>query len=539
MSTLLTNFTYTYLDFYKIVTHAKFEEIIELSKDISYQTAYRFYNTSIVKIYDNVYLYAVRISWQIIRRMDDSFMIIPGNDKACNNIEHGKNFWWNHWGQGDISGEGTIFFVGNHKENNMKLVQIDYIPRVKLSFYDKEEISAANKYIFHEADLRVLKKNNQLYLHDSGPSYLYKLMYDSQTNILKIQYHNFPIIKNKGDKNRAFTFINEGEPSKNNEYIEYNDTYVKDLSDKDKKVNRIVKFTLDRPILELINWYYFQAGVRFDILYTNMTDHGFYDDRIIYRYIKYDKFIISGQGSDDSKDDNDKQMYGANYGIMPAFSFTTPHLDLDIAPYGKVQLGVGHIKIHTDDLKYPYLQNSNIQIFRDNLYADYKKVFGDRYIRHKGSSKAPDCKGYIYMIYFYFLYDNNQKMKLSDSFLPLNLNPKIPDSENDKDYKFSLVFPMGLEKFDSDNIIVTCGEGDFYSIALEFKLSEVINLCKYDVANLDLSKYNYYILATKNNKTYIRKRLQPIYEETSWEIVGRKQIKSKIVGGNKRYKLVK
>lgn len=77
------------------------------------------------------------------------------------------------------------------------------------------------------------------------------------------------------------------------------------------------------------------------------------------------------------------------------------------------------------------------------------------------------------------LIDDNQLL-LSDSFLPLLINADF--------YKFSLTFPVGLIQED-DKIIVTAGDGDFYSTVFEFKISEVINLCVYNARNLDLRKY--------------------------------------------------
>lgn len=82
-----------------------------------------------------------------------------------------------------------------------------------------------------------------------------------------------------------------------------------------------------------------------------------------------------------------------------------------------------------------------------------------------------------YMLYFFIIYDNDTKMKMSDCYLPISY---FTDG-----YKFSLIFPAGLEVID-DRVIVTAGEGDFYSVFLDFNLNEVLKLCVHDATQLDL-----------------------------------------------------
>lgn len=92
---------------------------------------------------------------------------------------------------------------------------------------------------------------------------------------------------------------------------------------------------------------------------------------------------------------------------------------------------------------------------------------------------------------------------ICDAYLPINLD--IIDN-----YKFSLVFPIGLVKDTENKIIVTCGEGDYYSIALEFNINDVQNDCKYDAQNLNMNIYIYYFIAQKNNKLHIHSNLKYI-----------------------------
>jgi hypothetical protein len=222
-------------------------------------------------------------------------------------------------------------------------------------------------------------------------------------------------------------------------------------------------------------------------------------NRNIFKFINYENYIILGNGSYDNGIQDDKELLGTNYGIMPGFSFATPHISIN----DDILLGVGHIKIHSDE-KYKYIPDSNIDIFRRNLYIQMKKRFGSRYIRHLGTG---NCEGYIYMLYFYIILNyktENYQMKLSDGprpppslpgqDLPIYNGSKYPDSIYDLNYKFSLIFPTGLERTNDTTIVVTCGEGDFYATALTFDLNQVINSCYYDIKNLDLRQYTYNII---------------------------------------------
>lgn len=112
------------------------------------------------------------------------------------------------------------------------------------------------------------------------------------------------------------------------------------------------------------------------------------------------------------------------------------------------------------------------------------------------------------MMYFYIVNINNtvnnNSMYISDGYLPIYL------SNYEDNYKFSLIFPMGLTK-NEDKLIVTCGEGDYYSNVLEFSVNDVINLCKYDASNLDLTNYNYNIIGYfSNNNYYVAPSLKDI-----------------------------
>ena len=112
-------------------------------------------------------------------------------------------------------------------------------------------------------------------------------------------------------------------------------------------------------------------------------------------------------------------------------------------------------------------------------------------------------------MYFYTLkYDKTKQeytqFRFSDSFLPLN-----SDSNHADKYKFSLFFPMGLTWGDPQTktrVIITAGEGDYYSVMLQFQLQQVVNLCTYDISNLsegNINGYDYFLLSYNGKTTEI------------------------------------
>jgi len=448
-----------------------------------------FFNTSIVKFDENNYIYAVRTMcvYPTSEQYTQDNVIIPGNDKSCDqkNIEVGRNFMWNRWGASAWFTDMTIFFFGNHKTNN--LIQIG-------DFKDRTDvrITRINEKIFmHSNDLQVIKEvwyNNQTFS-----------LVDTELSPINSPGINFPIVS-----------------------IENN------------KVN-------------YIDWFYGESngkpgGVKF--VYSNNNPSQY--------LIKFDKFIIDGKGSYRMPDLADykgsylmkgfnetvyiqsvkkkQKLFGSNYGITPLFSFTTPHIHLNNSEYGDFLIGVGHTKIHSDTNRYEYMEGSPIDKFRKNLYNDMHKKYKNKYIRHFGTGNEPDldgnesdsCYGYIYMLYFYIIFNKNEKgiyqsMKMSDSYLPILLDKRDKLFENDEDYKFSLIFPMGLEKMDNNKIIVTCGYGDFYSVALEFNTDVAVAKCRHDIQNLDMNKYCYFILAKKGDKSYLSRSLDTILKKSSSE----------------------
>lgn len=391
--------------------------------------------------------------------------MLPGNDEKCiNDVDKGLNFTWNNWNLYNYITSVTFFLIGDHKTDKFNNVKIIKNKKWRANFYPYGEIY---DYYVGNADMRLVKINDKILLYERGLKYILTVNVENDNEIVLDEY---------------MTHINMG-----------------------KGINQqIININSDESIFYL-DWIYKRTGVAFVFHTTDVQQ------RNVYQFIKFENYILDGEGSYLTNKEDDIKMFGSNYGIMPKFSFSTPHIIINNHPnYGNAFLGVGHIKIYSDVAKYKYMKNSKIDLFRNNLYEDMKHKFGDKYIRHYGTSSPPYCEGYIYMMYFYIIYNDLKEMKLSNSYLPLYLNNKILDDEYDKDYKFSLIFPSGLEKLDNEKIIVTCGYGDFYAIILEFNINQVIDLCYHNIKNVSMSNYKYYIIAKDDKRIYTNERLNDI-----------------------------
>jgi hypothetical protein len=144
---------------------------------------------------------------------------------------------------------------------------------------------------------------------------------------------------------------------------------------------------------------------------------------------------------------------------LPMFSFSTPFTD---TPHGK--LALGHCKIITT---YNYNEDSKIYKFREKI-----KASDGNYVQHNS---------YLYLGYFILLKDD--KMFLSDAFLP------IPAAK----YKFSIYFPMSVFVKDG-TVYSTGGYGDFYNVLVSSALTDVVASCKHDVSNFHAEDYAYHVI---------------------------------------------
>lgn len=386
----------------------------------------RAHNTSIVQLDESYFLYAVRVTH--LEPFEDFPGIIPGNSVHCKypaDLDYGHNFWWNNWAGHKPGWDLTYFYIGDHRINSFQKLQLQEIPG-KLS-------SQLGVNQLYEIDVRIAKIRDRIYCYSSNLEYIYVLVYHDG-----ILYFRTLIDR----------LIFRG---RNLPLIDYNKGHISTM-----------------------NWFYHEG-----VLFEN-----YYKRQIKEYWIPSRENFITGTGSYATGNPENIEEYGANYGITPLFSFSTPHVD-----YNNLQIGCGHLKIHADPINFPYLPDSNIENFRNNLYLEWKQLFGEKYVRHFGATPPPYCQGFIYMLYFYILIPGEEPFKqmfISNAYLPL-LNTE---------YKFSLIFPLGLI-LTGDKLIVTAGYGDYYSVALEYNVEDVINKCYHNVQDINMHNYQYLISSVK------------------------------------------
>lgn len=446
-------------------------QYVDFAKYMNQVEHYYSFNFSMIKLENDDYLYAVRV----IRPLDDTIEVIPGNMLNCKqNYDLGLNYWWNQWDPHKFVSY-TTFFVGSIQ------LKIKIHPQNKPTAYYNIRELVKNEYFLQLEDVRITKIRGYYYMYSSNTKLICELTIHDNNIVFK-QLHSVLSPVNIQGINQVIIDI-----------YTYQEIYDNlNIPLKGKK-------TIDVTRVVYIDW--------FKRNYLSIFATDIIDKNMFGRYgttVKYDDYSITyinkidGEGSYDNGEDI--EYFGINYGVSPMLSFGCPCIQID-----DYYLGVGHLKIHSDPKRFPYVKGSNIQNFRKYLYQDYKDYFGSRYIRHLGSGPPPNnCIGYIYMLYFYILSfpvgDNNEAtMHISDAYLPLNID--------DKHYKFSLFYPMGIVK-DNDKILISCGEGDYYSVICKFDFNNILNMCKYNVRTIDFSDYNYYIIQNSSEGFVVDTRLK-------------------------------
>lgn len=409
-----------------------------------------FFNTTVASLGSNNFLFCIRF-------IGYSKTPIPGNDKSCNNpFEIGENFIWNHW-YIPSEASGSLFFIGTPTD----FVLVDPL----------------DSWLNSLDDFRLIKMNNEIRLQNANLAHISKLEIKNDNLIIGDSFYVVP----------------------------------KEIKSKNQQLLTI--YGPDPVIPVILDWFYIEGIRKILLLHSKETikigltgELSGYFYKFEYISTPNSQYVIDGNGSYLDNNPENILKFGNNYGIIPKFSFSTPLITkkippspnilklLDLPPQFQdidIKLGVGHLKIHSDPIDFPYIEISNINNFRQKLYENMNLQFGKKYIRHLGTGVPPICFGYIYMLYFFIIYDSDKKMKMSDAYLPINY-----DTDG---YKFSLIFPSGLESIDS-RIIVTAGEGDYYSVFLEFDLDEVLNLCIHDATQLNMRDYKYKIIKYQNGK---------------------------------------
>lgn len=430
----------------------------------------KFYNTSMIQIDDNNYLYLVRYSYiDILDPKKTEQQIIPGNDKGCKPLYSSRDdnyFWWNNWNK---STGGTIIIKYNNIDKRFIEIQLEN-PGLLNGYMNKQ---FSNGFLLAYGDVRIFKINDNIYIYKYDLSQFVICEFDNNTNILKLlKSINF---KHSNGKNFApFKLIELDIPNESDKLV--NLFYLDGFYGTHVLIKQVSEIDLPPQ-----NNSYISALIKEIKISFNPDKYGFF---------------IEGSYLTDKEEDIIK--YQSFYGRTPGFSFTTPHIEI-IENGKRCWIGVGHTKIRNPSERYPYIPGSKVDMFRHNLHAQMFEKYGDKYKLHMGTGDAPDCFGYIYLMYFYKLIDNGDDdydMFISDSYLPLNL-----DNKYNENYKFSLVFPMGIIKQNiegRDIIKVSCGEGDYYSIVLDFDFLDVMRSINKNIKTFDIVTYDYNLLLFKN-----------------------------------------
>ena len=418
---------------------------------------------------------------------------IPGNDKKCSpelrNI--GVKYPWNHWNS-YRDGGGYIFLSGD---------------------YNKKTFTAVNRDIGRYGDPLNNSGDYRLFKDDKGRIYCYgtsfKNIYEISLDIDDNEITLFPpqgveVLDKEHNKDPNLPYTNY-DPGKNLSLVEY-------------------KIGADNHVhLLILDWFYSDGVYAYEkngYLDEDLnSNQKFITDRKKLltsnkKLIAYRKKLIpyntnngfDGKGSFvNSEKPEDIKKYGRNYGKLPMFSFGSNFIK--IKGYKNVRISVAHSKIHSSEEKYPYNEKSNVHTFRKNIYKDMIDKYDDNYIKHYGAGEAPDCYGFIYLMYFILLLekeDGTFEMKLGNSYLPLNL-----DKEHEDKYKFSLIFATGIQQ-ENEDIIITAGEGDMYSILLKFSIDSIIADCVHDVKDMNMDNYIFKVIGYKNEKSIVGNRLSEV-----------------------------
>jgi hypothetical protein len=554
---------------------------------------YRLFNPSIVELEEKIYLYSFRLS--MLRSKKKKIVPgnaveceLPNENK---NLYKSRNsFWWNHWQRREQEnvkgGDLTLLFI--RRNNSFEIPEVSKYMKKK----DKKDFLLT----LLTGDMRLNRVNNQIILQHPDLQKFCTLSYSIEKKFVEIGFIiTFDNIKKSEDEEdneeggeeeaekkddmeeeeseseeeESDSEENETEEEGEDEEAEEKDdvekevvekedgekiykydgynlqfTYIKTatllqrkkpkyigVSNKRKReesknvIEEEVKYIIESFIF--FDWFY-QEGVKFRKVIDGNSS-------IIDHFITpiNESFTFFGKGSYLGDQSNVKNYI--NYGVSPGMSLSTPHLEIMMEIDGKLKkclLGVGHAKIETNKELFPYIKNSNIDIFRNYVTTEFIKQYPNQYIEHYGTKPlnilyvdqtnnntqkkkkgTVKCSGYIYLMYFYLLYDRNdegfhENMILTDAFLPFDYSSTHQKQgskalgDTIKGWKFSLIFPTGIAYDINDNVIVTCGYGDFYSCQLTFTQSYIKNLnFSHNVKQLNFNNYRYYILPFNSTNT--------------------------------------
>ena len=468
----------------------------------------RRHNISVVQLSNELELYVIREDG-IINNLE----IIPGNNPLCSNVKenyYGKNFWWNNWNnEKELSGSHSILMIGTYDFNNNQLHIHNFYNQ-----FDIYEKFSEYLTILTYVDLRPYRFNNKIFLWNGK-----HLSRFEENKLIFVLDEKNKFLKLRNFKKKKSFFVTDKiiqREKKENIYELFN--VLRYTNDYAKGGNQVILHTNTADYF--FDWFYddgihiFKIDYKSKLFDIEKNDNQDDDEKLgVDIIIKYNNDPILGLGSTlESNQDTHKN----SKAICPLFSFGSPFVKINDNLY----IGVGHIKIiNNGENKDIYLKNSKIQKTSNYISETFPKLFGNKYKEHYGrnnvSNEPTECHGYKYMSYFIkieFNDDDDIIMNISDAFLPINTNAE---------YIFSLIFTIGI-MLKENHIIITSGEGDYYSSIISFDKNNIIKSCRHDVTNFNMEKYNFHVLFY--NGTDIN------------EIVTNGNIT--LLGDNKKYKLI-
>ena len=438
-------------------------------------------------LYNNTSFVKINGQQLFIAKYFDCKNCKPGNDEKCDpkpkNI--GFNYPWNNWRN---ARGGYIFLLGDYKTKKFNILEREKIPGIDILGNDSEPRLFKNDILGNDNDYRLFKSDKGIiYSYGSSLYDIYEIVISDDNKKVRLEHTNEDY---RTEPNKSCNL------GKNLALVEY-------------------KIYENHVHLLILDWFYSDGVYAFERKSgENLSIHE-WGNRIGYKkqLISYNiNTGFDGKGSFYNGIPEDIKKYGRNYGKLPMFSFGSNFIKIDtkIKGYKNVRISVAHSKIHSSEDKYPYISGSNVDYFRKNIYNDMINIYGDKYIEHYGTGSVlhPDgCVGWIYLMYFILLLekeDGSFDMKLGNSYLPLNFNEEHKDK-----YKFSLIFATGIQQ-ENEDIIITAGEGDMYSILLKFSIDSIIEDCIHDVTNMDMDKYLFKVIGYKNGKSIVEDTLNKV-----------------------------
>lgn len=446
----------------------------------------------------NLYIFSFRFTLRKKEHCTNDDYIVPGNlitmdifigKNATRYIElPGKNFIWGRWNE--IGYDTTFIFIGLFNGKSItKLSKVINIPDISSHYWDKKIKRTG-------VDYRIFLADGVYYLYYRTANHIITLDFDRSTFRLGIgklilmnqenrmgtdrfEHLNCSIIKKIGD-NLILIDVFDRITNKGEFNLDVMKTLEKNLPD--NIFNELKKY---EETIIAHNKSKNRNGIRFIEINMNTTDP------IKIEYLEF-------------KNKPGPYVHGSQ--TEPMFSFGTPAILIGKDMY----LACGHLKIkqkyRCSDDRPDYNKDSAPFRVREYIHLLMTEMFRSNYVTHCGHGD-----GYVYLLYFYTIDARshglnsindvpNLKIKISDAYLPINLN-----KDRCSDIKSSLIFSMSLfEKIINGKrtVHVTSGETDFYSSIISFELLDVINSCVHDVTDFDNYKYGYHLLPYFDDKSY-------------------------------------